>query len=270
MIFYKTIPLAENTWQINEFGFDAMYYLEGEKSGILIDTGVGAGDFRGVLNEISTKPFIVAATHGHLDHMGGVYLFDKIYASNQAYRLFKGCTDHIRRMYINELQNISEGFSSNETTDFLIRSDKMPEHIAIDSTSVIDLGGRTVTVFETPGHTTGCLSFLDSKTGFLFSGDAIMSRLLFADDDADKMERLHLWHSSITKVLHGNTKIKAVYAGHFGRLPSSAIKELLSLAEGIQDGSIVIDVDEEGSTSASLGRAKIRFGWPSYTVLYST
>jgi len=267
MIFYRTAQIAEKTWQISEFGFDAMYYLEGEKQGILIDSGVGAGDVRNVMKTIASVPYTAAATHGHLDHMGGAYLFDSIYASKQAYDLFLSLSDRHRRNYIEELNNISEGFATNQTTDFLAPSGKIPKLVPVGTSDVIDLGGRTLSVFETPGHTTGCLSYLDSQTGILFSGDAIMSRLLFADDKADKMERLRLWYDNTKAVLEGKAKIKSVYTGHFGKITTSAVKELYALAEGVLFGAIPIH-SHNGSAFAELGRTKIRFGWPEYSHLY--
>ncbi|MDP9068053.1 MAG: MBL fold metallo-hydrolase [Actinomycetota bacterium] len=39
--------------------------------------------------------------------------------------------------------------------------------------ATIDLGGRTLTAFETPGHASHHHAFLDSDTGIMFTGDAL-------------------------------------------------------------------------------------------------
>ncbi|MDQ3646044.1 MAG: MBL fold metallo-hydrolase [Actinomycetota bacterium] len=42
---------------------------------------------------------------------------------------------------------------------------------------LIDLGGRTLTAFETPGHASHHISYLDDRTGTMFTGDALGLRL---------------------------------------------------------------------------------------------
>ena len=54
----------------------------------------------------------------------------------------------------------------------------------------IDLGGRQVMVYETPGHTAGGLSFLDVRERIMITGDACnMNTLIFADANGHVPER---------------------------------------------------------------------------------
>ena len=43
---YTSVEIGKNTWLILECGYDAIYYLEGDEKGLLIDTGVGAGNLK--------------------------------------------------------------------------------------------------------------------------------------------------------------------------------------------------------------------------------
>jgi hypothetical protein len=44
----------------------------------------------------------------------------------------------------------------------------------------IDVGGRTVTVLHTPGHSPGHMCFWEAETGYLFTGDLVYKDTLFA------------------------------------------------------------------------------------------
>jgi glyoxylase-like metal-dependent hydrolase (beta-lactamase superfamily II) len=51
---------------------------------------------------------------------------------------------------------------------------------------IIDLGGRTLTVHHTPGHTEGSICLLDSRGGLLFTGDTFYPGMMFAHfEDSD-------------------------------------------------------------------------------------
>lgn len=55
-----------------------------------------------------------------------------------------------------------------------------PTRILSDG-DVIELGGRTVRVLHTPGHSPGHMCFFENETGFLFTGDLVYKDVLFAD-----------------------------------------------------------------------------------------
>ena len=46
---------------------------------LLLDTGCGIGDLKGVIRKITDKPYIVIASHGHMDHIGRAGAFDELY-----------------------------------------------------------------------------------------------------------------------------------------------------------------------------------------------
>ena len=55
----------------------------------------------------------------------------------------------------------------------------MPSKVLTDH-DIIDLGGRQVEVFHTPGHSPGHLCFWEKDTGYLFTGDLVYKDILFA------------------------------------------------------------------------------------------
>jgi glyoxylase-like metal-dependent hydrolase (beta-lactamase superfamily II) len=59
-----------------------MYLIEGKEKAALIDTGVGVGDLKPFIRELTDKPLIVLVTHGHVDHALGAVSFDEVYMSH--------------------------------------------------------------------------------------------------------------------------------------------------------------------------------------------
>ena len=72
--------LAEGVSLIKGIDFECCIWLvEGREKALLVDTGLGVGDLRGEVEALTDKPVIVANTHGHGDHSGGNYAFDRVY-----------------------------------------------------------------------------------------------------------------------------------------------------------------------------------------------
>jgi len=54
------------------------FLIEGERDVAILDTGMGVGDFAGVVTSASSRAPLVVQTHGHWDHVGSSYAFDRI------------------------------------------------------------------------------------------------------------------------------------------------------------------------------------------------
>src|SRR4030042_60966 len=66
-------------WQISDHGSDNIYLVEGSDSAMLIDNGLGTADLASFVKTLTSKPLIVVITHGHPDHAGSNYQFEKVY-----------------------------------------------------------------------------------------------------------------------------------------------------------------------------------------------
>ena len=56
------------------------FLITGEDMALLFDTGLGIGDIRGVVDELTDLQVVVLNSHTHYDHIGGNYQFETIYA----------------------------------------------------------------------------------------------------------------------------------------------------------------------------------------------
>lgn len=229
---YSKCLIADDTWQILEFDYDAIYYLEGSERGLLIDTGIGGDDLKGFVDAIATNPYDVVLTHGHLDHTGAIRQFPKVYVNEKDWDMARVNNEAQRRAFIEHLYEMSIGAVPDQDASSMLHfGDEMPEFCNVKEGDTFDLGGRTVTVSEFPGHTKGCICLYDDQSNLLFVGDAIIHRLLLLEGPSDYTERLKAWKRYADRVVMSRLdSLSGVYLGHTGRAPRALLTTVYSIA----------------------------------------
>jgi glyoxylase-like metal-dependent hydrolase (beta-lactamase superfamily II) len=191
------------------------YLVEGERDVAVIDTGLGVGDFAGLVKNLSTKAPVVLQTHGHWDHIGGSHAFERVLVhESEAYALRRGFPNAMFAPLFSPQRvkkaQLPPGF--DPTTAAIPPAEPTG---TLDTGDTVDLGDRVLEVFHTPGHSQGGLSFLDRQTGILFAGDAVnyggMWLFLPRSDPAAFRETAKLLASLADRV-------RAVYPAH-GKVP---------------------------------------------------
>jgi glyoxylase-like metal-dependent hydrolase (beta-lactamase superfamily II) len=161
------------------------YLIEGDHDVAILDTGMGVGDFAGIVASLSSKHPRVLQTHAHWDHFGASHRFaevlvhpteaDGLRRGREGARLIAAFT-----AADTDLDRLPAGFDPGaglpgcEPTGWLLDGD------------IVDLGNRQLEVIHTPGHSAGGVSFLDRTGRALFVGDLLyLGRmyLFFIDSD---------------------------------------------------------------------------------------
>lgn len=243
--------IAYQTWCINEFGMDSMFLLAGEEKALLIDCGTGLVDLPALCRSLTDKPLTVALTHGHVDHAGGAFQFPQVYLHPDDLPMLATVTDDSRRGYAAALLDQCEGLFA-VTTEDVLPAVGHTDYLPLREGEVLDLGGREVAVYETPGHTPGGLSFLDRRERILFTGDACNMNTLMALGGAGGSNARP--KSSISDLLATARKIEALhphydrnYNGHVGYaamvdarpMPESLTRDAIELCEALLSGAVV-------------------------------
>ena len=238
--------IARRSWCINEYGMDAMFLLEGAHKALLIDTGTGTFDVAALVRQLTDKPLMVACTHGHVDHVGGIGFFDTVYLHEDDFAAARDLSPETRKGYVQIMNSMSGGLFSVTEAD-VVEFDKVPELKPLKEGDVIDLGGRKIVVYETPGHTPGGLSFLDVRERMIFTGDACNGNTLLSSSDRVKPR------SGVDTLLATAKKLKSLepfydrnYNGHIGYaayincfpMPASINSDAIHVCEGILSGEI--------------------------------
>ncbi|WP_094285840.1 MBL fold metallo-hydrolase [Mycobacterium lehmannii] len=143
---------------------------------IVVDPGQRAmGPLRRILDENRLTPAAVLLTHGHIDHIWSAQKVADMY----------GCPAYIhpedRFMLTDPIKDFGRGFLgglASSAFGALFREPKQVLELDKDGDKV-DLGGVTVTVDHTPGHTRGSVVFrVDEAIGsgpgsVAFTGDTL-------------------------------------------------------------------------------------------------
>jgi glyoxylase-like metal-dependent hydrolase (beta-lactamase superfamily II) len=149
------------------------YLIMGQHQAILFDTGMGIADIRAEVRAITPLPIVVVNSHCHYDHIGGNHLFEEIWSFKHPFE-----NNRIERGYTNEecMTYLTEGSYNNlpasvDLTTFSVKGTRITKYLHAGDR--IELGGRTLTVYPTPGETPGAISLYDDLHHIFFTGDLL-------------------------------------------------------------------------------------------------
>ena len=167
---YKPAPGVFAIYEPHQAEEVISYLITGSNGALLFDTGMGISDIKKVAEELTKLPILVLNSHTHDDHVGGNWQFDTVRGMD---------TDFTRKNALGS----REDAQAEVTPDQICGS--LPKGVDAKSYATrpwkisaythdgdrFDLGGRTIEVLATPGHTPDAISLIDRANGLLFSGD---------------------------------------------------------------------------------------------------
>lgn len=156
------------------------YLVVGEVLTAVLDTGMGVGDFAGLVARLTTRPTMVLQSHAHFDHIGASAQFERVHVHpSEADDLRAGVPNArfapwLAAPYM-DAGNLPT--DCDPATAFIAGSEPTG---TIEAGDVFDLGGRVLEAFHTPGHSPGGITLLDRANRLLFPGDAVYMGPMFA------------------------------------------------------------------------------------------
>ncbi len=190
---YKVTDTGNGIYLVNE-GFSTMFVICGEERALVLDCGTGVGDFAAVIRGITSLPYDVALTHAHVDHAGGRGQFERLFVGEKDVTEVKKISVILRKGYAVIAKS---GLNATLKGTRFSPVKKEPKLIPLKEGDTFPLGGRTITVYETPGHTLGSLSYLDDKTRTIFIGDVANEELLMFLPHATTIEEMLATHAKL-------------------------------------------------------------------------
>jgi len=170
--YFVVQDLGAGTFAIGEpryYQQNYSYLIIGRKRALMFDSGSGTRDIGKVVKSLTSLPVTVMVSHLHFDHFGGIGAFDQVAmidlpqtrADVSGGRLRPGRYEYL-------------GFWDGRSAP----STHVTEWLAPGA--VIDLGGRSLTVLSTPGHTPSSAALFDAANHRLFIGDYVYPTTLYA------------------------------------------------------------------------------------------
>ena len=181
MPWFETERIDAGTFRISEpkhVEETNCWLLEGEDRALLFDSGLGAEDIGGAVKSLSSKPVTAVPSHVHWDHIGGLGCFRDFYVHALERDWIEKSFPISRDKVLRELRKgeLPERFS--ESGYKLFRGS--PDRVLRDGER-IELGGRSLEVIHTPGHSPGHICLWEAEKGWLFTGDIVYKGMIYAD-----------------------------------------------------------------------------------------
>jgi len=251
--WFEVQQLDTRVHLISEPGHVNSFLIQGSKSAILFDTGLGVANIRKVAEELSTLPLLVVNSHYHFDHTGGNRLFDDIAIHRigaplvqqpSPLGLAEGYMAYTQRM----LQAWGPYKGADDVYFHLLTAERMirplPEDFdpasyqivptvpsrLLEEGDVLDLGGRRLQVMHTPGHSPDCICLFDEENGLLFGGDTINTGPIYAQLEDSNLDDFARSTARLATIADG---VQRVFVCHFLRVENhpSLLREI---ADGFQ------------------------------------
>lgn len=146
------------------------FLILGPEKALLIDTGFGLGNLKGLCEQLSGgRELIVVNTHCHFDHAYGNFPFGRVYCSEyEVPSLQSSNNPHIWDYLFDKDGN--GNWCDFDRNDLVAWQDY--EIIGVPDGCTFDLGaGYQVELIHLGGHTPGHAGFLDKRNRIFFPGD---------------------------------------------------------------------------------------------------
>ena len=248
--------IEKNVWVIDDHNAVNVYLIIGRDSSLVVDTGIGTADLHSLINKLTKKPLIVVNTHGHSDHTGANYQFDKVYVHPGDSLNARIC--NVPENRATAAKNMLRGQSPSGDQLFrgpLIYTKLLP----VREGHIFDLGDRKIEVIETPGHTPGSICLLDKKNKLLFTGDTNNTLVwLFLHECSP----LHEYLKTLEKQEQRSSEFTTLLPGHGIPKPASFISDQINCVKNILIGTCKSEVYKSFAGTAMMctfGHASVAY-----------
>jgi glyoxylase-like metal-dependent hydrolase (beta-lactamase superfamily II) len=232
---YKVAPGVFAIYEPHQSEETISYLIAGEKKAILFDTGMGISDLKKVVGELTSLPIVVLNSHTHDDHVGDNWQFATVYGMD---------TDFTRKNAQGSTQDAQEEIAPDQICGALPQGfnpktySTRPWKITnyIHDGEHLDLGGLTIEVLATPGHTPDAISLLDRANGLLFTGDTYYPATIWLYRPETDFKS---YDASIRRLAALAPQIKTVLGAHnIPAAPPSVLARLVIAFETVRAGKV--------------------------------
>jgi len=177
---YEVEPGVFAIYEPGQFEEVISYLILGAERALLFDTGLGIGDMRQVVSELTELEPIVINSHTHYDHVGGNHQFEDVRGTETAYtkRNARGRSHEQVAEFVGDGWIWKETPAGFEPDAYVSRPFTIARPLA--DGDVLDLGDRKIEVWLTPGHAPDALCLIDRGNRLVFTGDTFYPATLYS------------------------------------------------------------------------------------------
>lgn len=240
---YQVVPRVFAIYEPHQAEETISYLIVGEKQALLFDTGMGISDIHKITYQLTHLPIIVLNSHTHNDHVGGNWQFETVYGMDTDFTRVnaKGSRQDAQ----DELGpgmicgDLPKGFDSKS---YATRPWKISRFL--HDHDRLDLGGRTLEVLSTPGHTPDAISLLDRAHGLLFTGDTYYPAPIWLFRPETNLDD---YVASVKRLAALAPQLKLVLGQHnVPFAPPSVLPRLVTAIETVRAGKVAAEPQDPG------------------------
>jgi glyoxylase-like metal-dependent hydrolase (beta-lactamase superfamily II) len=251
--WFATRQLEAGVYLISEPMHVNSFLVDGSAEAALIDTGLGIGNIRAVAEKLASCDVLAVNTHYHFDHSGGNHWFaQRLIHEAGASAIGQAVEPDLYRRYTEFIGDLLEALPRLRALDdqfcHFLTEETMPRALPADFDPAgwsyvpttptrtlregdkLELGGRSLTVLHTPGHTPDSICLLDERNGVLFGGDTINTGPIYAQmPDSD----VQAFAKSTRRLAELADSVRVIYVAHFARYAADS-HFLAEVADGFE------------------------------------
>ncbi|HJZ62752.1 MAG TPA: MBL fold metallo-hydrolase [Candidatus Acidoferrum sp.] len=232
---YKVAPQTFAIYEPHQSEETISYLIVGTKQALLFDTGIGIASIQKTVRQLTSRPVVVMNSHTHDDHVGDNWEFPFVFGMNTEFtkKNAKGSIEDAQaEVAPSEIcGGLPKGFDAKTYRT-------KPWHISIwiHDGFKVNLGGRTVEVIATPGHTPDAISLFDRENGLLFTGDTYYPAPIWLYRPETDLDA---YYASIKKLAALAPQVKMVLGAHNVPVASpDVLPQLVTAFETVRAGKV--------------------------------
>jgi glyoxylase-like metal-dependent hydrolase (beta-lactamase superfamily II) len=172
----------------------ACYLVVGERAALLFDTGIDDTPVDTLLPYLEAIGLArehvrwIVVSHCDVDHMGGNAAARALFpqAALVAHSADRALIEDVGRIVEERYREFAGPHGIDIAPETIAWCHEVARaarvDLALDGAALIDLGGRSVRIMPTPGHSPGSLSLHDPTTGAVLTSDAVLGLTLHLRD----------------------------------------------------------------------------------------
>jgi glyoxylase-like metal-dependent hydrolase (beta-lactamase superfamily II) len=232
--YWAVQQIDSDTYAIGEpryYQSNYSYLILGQSRALLFDAGTGTRNMKAVVATLTTLPLTVIPSHLHFDHLGGIVAFGAV--------------------ALPDLPSVRADYDGRRFMPGRYQYLGMADHLATPNVAVsewlkpgavIDLGGRSIELLATPGHTEDSVSLFDAARHQLFAGDFIYPTTLYAFLPGASRSHYAVTTHRLLERLPADTVLWTAHCCRAGEAPSAPwlgvgdLRDLATALAAIQGG----------------------------------
>jgi glyoxylase-like metal-dependent hydrolase (beta-lactamase superfamily II) len=253
---YKVAPGTFAIYEPHQFEEVISYLIIGNKQAVLLDTGMGIANIRSVTSRLTSRPVVVLNSHTHNDHVGGNSFFAFVYGMDTDFTRTnaRGSREDAQAELAPDqiCGDLPKGFNPKT---YATKPWKI-SHFIHDGFKV-NLGGRTLEVIATPGHTPDSIALIDRANGLLFTGDTYYPAPIWLYRPETDLDA---YVASVKRLAALAPEIKLVLGAHNVPVAQpSVLPELVTAIEAVRAGKGTVKPAGSGKAVHTFGQFTFLF-----------